>query len=303
VPGRFARLILFGLIGLAVWAAGAQAMQPTACLVERRAELPVTLLRNFLLVPVSLDGRKVLMVVDTGAEATTLTPEAATSLGLASAPSDTVVVGASGRLRAGSLRLRRMELGGIERRGVAVDVGAMPLLAIAGRKVAGLLGIDALGGYDIEIDLPHHLLRLYSAPPCPGFVPPGFRAGEGHALRRAGGGLITLSVRVDGQAVRALLDTGARSTLVTRRVAAGLGVTDDDLSRDPLVTGRGIGTGSVAFRRHRFDEVRVGDIAVRDMQVNVAALPFAGIDMLLGADWLAGRRVWISPAGGRLYQR
>ena len=44
---------------------------------ERRAELPLTPLRNFLLVPASLDGGTAILVVDTGAEATTVTPETA----------------------------------------------------------------------------------------------------------------------------------------------------------------------------------------------------------------------------------
>ena len=124
-----------------------------------------------------------------------------------------------------------------------------------------------------------------------------------HDLQRVGGGLLFVSAEIDGRSVRALLDTGARSSLVTQRVAAGLGVTDDDLSRDPLVTGHGIGAGSVAFRRHRFDTVRVGGVTVQDMTVNIAPLPIAGVDMLLGADWLTGHRVWISPAAGRLFQR
>lgn len=38
------------------------------------------------------------------------------------------------------------------------------------------------------------------------------------------------------------------------------------------------------------------------MTVNVAPLPIAGVDMLLGADWLTGQRVWISRAARRLYQ-
>ena len=146
-------------------------------------------------------------------------------------------------------------------------------------------------------------MTLYAVPPCPHFVPPGYTAAEGHDLQRVGGGLLFVSAQIDGRSVRALLDTGARSSLVTQRVAAGLGVTEDDLSHDPLVPGRGIGSGPVVFRRHRFDEVRVGGVAVRDMTVNVAALPIAGVDMLLGADWLTGHRVWISRAAGQLFQR
>jgi predicted aspartyl protease len=296
--------VLLAILGLAGCATAPAPARLAACPIERRAELPITVLRNFLLVPAALDGGKVMMVVDTGAEASTVTPQTVESLGLAWAPSSAMLLGVSGQVRGnGTARLRQMDLGGLEQGGRALDVGRLPDLTGSARPVAGLLGADVLGGYDIELDLPHHAMTLYAVPPCPGFVPPGYDAADGHDLQRVGGGLLFVSAEVDGRSVRALLDTGARSSLVTRRVAAGLGVTDDDLSRDPLVSGHGIGAGDVTFRRHRFDEVRVGGVAVRDMTVNIAALPIAGVDMLLGADWLAGHRVWISRAAGRLFQQ
>jgi predicted aspartyl protease len=278
--------------------------QQAACPVEKRAELPLTVFRNFLLVPAALDGGKVLMVVDTGAEATTVTPETVQSLGLARMGTTNRLLGVGGMVEgAGTVRLRRIELGGMARGGLDLDVGTMPSFGATARPVAGLLGIDVLGGYDIELDLPRQAMTLYAVPPCPDFVPPGFSARDGDAMQPGDGGLLFVSARVEGKPVRALLDTGARSTLVTSSAARGLGVTDDALARDPLVAGRGIGTTALAFRRHRFEEVRVGGVAVRDMTVNVAPLPIAGVDMLLGADWLTGRRIWISRAAGRLYQR
>jgi predicted aspartyl protease len=294
---------LLALIGLA-GCATAPPEQSAACRPVPRAELPLTVLRNFLLVPAALDGGKVMMVVDTGAEATTVTPETVQTLGLAWEPSSTMLLGVGGSVQGGgTVRLRHIELGGVKQAGLDLDVGRLPSLSDAGQPVAGLLGVDVLGGYDVELDLPNHTMTLYAVPHCPGFVPPGYDAADGHDLQRIGGGLLFVSVQVDGRSVRALLDTGARSSLVAQRVAAGLGVTENDLAQDQLVPGRGIGADPVAFRRHRFDEVRVGGVAVRDMTVNIAALPIAGIDMLLGADWLTGHKVWISRAAGRLFQR
>ena len=303
---RLTRLlaVLLALVALAGCAGAPARPGLAACKAEWRADLPITTLRNFLLVPAALDGGKVMMVVDTGAEATTITPQTVETLGLAWSPSATMLLGIGGQVPGGgTAKLRQMNLGGLEQGGRALDVGRLPLVGDDAQRVAGLLGADVLGRYDIELDLPRRVMALYAVPYCPGFVPPGYAAADGHDLQRVGGGLLFVSAEIDGRSVRALLDTGARSSLVTQRVAAGLGVTDDDLSRDPLVTGHGIGAGSVAFRRHRFDTIRVGGVTVQDMTVNIAPLPIAGVDMLLGADWLTGHRVWISPAAGRLFQR
>ncbi len=274
-----------------------------ACPAVRRAELPITVLRNFLLVPVALDGSKVTMVVDTGAEATTVTPGVVKTLGLARTHSRTMLLGVGGAVRSGgAVRPHHLEFGGLVHSGLALEVSALPSLRGTERPVAGLLGADVLSAYDIALDLPRRTMTLYAVPACPGFVPPGYEAADGHDLQRVNGGLLFLAARIDGHKVRALLDTGARQSLVARRMATRLGATNQDLSHDPVVRGRGVGARALAFRRHRFEEVQVGGIAVRDMELNVAALPIPGVDMLLGADWLTGHQVWISRAAGRLFQ-
>jgi predicted aspartyl protease len=242
------------------------------------------------------------MVVDTGAEATTVTPAAADALGLTWMSSNDLLLGVGGAVRGGSVRLNRLQLGTLRASNMALDVGDLPPLEGPGRPVAGLLGQDLLGRYDIELDLVRQVMTLYAVPACPGFVPPGYRRADAQAIERAGGGLLFTSVEINGKTVRALIDTGARSSLLARRTAHGLGVTAAELERDPVATGRGIGSIPVAFQRHRFEEVRIGDVVLHDMTLNVAPLPIAGIDMLLGADWLAGRRVWLSRAAGRLFQ-
>ncbi len=274
-----------------------------ACTAERRAELPLTPLRNFLLVPASLDGGTAILVVDTGAEATTVTPETVANFHLVRTPDRRMLLGVGGAVRSfGMVRLHRLDLGGLQLGDLSLDIGMLPRLRGPGGKVGGLLGLDVLGGYDIALDASRRRMTLYAVPPCPAFVPPGYAAADGIALRQLGR-LMLLTVRINGSPVRALLDTGARSSLLATEAAARLGVTDGDLSRDPVTRGRGIGARPVPLRRHRFREVRVGAAAVRDMVVDIGALPVPGVDMLLGADWLSGRRLWISPAAGRLFQR
>ncbi|CAH2599636.1 conserved exported protein of unknown function [Rhodovastum atsumiense] len=306
LPCRSARPLAIGLVALGLSAAPAAGGSPlardTACRAETRAELPVTVQRNFLLVPAALDGGRTLMLVDTGAEASTVTPEAARTLGLAWQRTGRTIVGVGGTVQGGSVRVRHMDLGPLRHVALTLDVGSLPSLGGRGRPVAGLLGADVLDAYDIEIDVPGQAMRLHAVSPCPGFIPPGYRSGNGHPLSRTRSGLLFLSVEVEGRRMRALLDTGARGSLITPRAASQAGVTEAALARDPVVTGRGLGGARLAFRQHRFNEVRVGASVARDMVMSIAPLPLEGVDMLLGADWLAGRRIWISRAANRLFQ-
>jgi hypothetical protein len=56
------------------------------------------------------------------------------------------------------------------------------------------------------------------------------------------------------------------------------------------------------MRRHRFAELRVGDDTTRDPALWVASVRVVPIvDMLLGADWLGSRHVWLSFATKQMF--
>jgi predicted aspartyl protease len=301
---RSALFWLFRLSVLLVLATcAAPVLPPTraACHVQRRTDLKLTVARDFLLVPVTLDRARVLLVVDTGAETSTVTPEAAARLKLRHDGGHATLVGVAGALRSESVRLRRLDLGGIVWPEPSLSVAALPSFPGVEPPVAGLLGADLLARYDVELDIPGRRMALYSVTDCGQYAP----AGETGAvpLSRTASGLVFVSAVVDGQPVRALLDTGARTTLLSRRTAARLGVSGDMLADDPTRSGVGIGLADVTVHRHRFNEVRLGPVVARRMLVDVADLGLPGVDMLLGMDFLAAHQVWISYATGRLFLR
>jgi len=301
---RFALLWLLRLSVLLVLAAcAAPALPPThaGCRVQRRTDLKLTVARDFLLVPVTLDRARALLVVDTGAETSTITPEAVARLKLRRDGGHATLVGVAGALQSETVRLQWLDLGGIVWPEPSLSVGALPPFPGAEPPVAGLLGADLLARYDVELDIPSRRMALYSVTGC-GQYPP---AGETDALplSRTGSGLVFVSAMVDGQPVRALLDTGARTTLLSRRTAARLGVSGDMLTDDPTRSGVGIGLADVTVHRHRFNEVRLGSVVARRMVVDVVDLHLPGVDMLLGMDFLASHQVWISYATGRLFLR
>jgi hypothetical protein len=56
------------------------------------------------------------------------------------------------------------------------------------------------------------------------------------------------------------------------------------------------------MRRHGFAELRVGADIARDPTLWVASVRVVPIvDMLLGADWLGSRRVWLSFATKQMF--
>ncbi len=307
IPGLAARRACVLLLALALPSAcaasshRAELLDP--CRPAKQAELPLREARNFLLTQAALDGKPATLLVDTGAETTTLTPQAVAALNLARDPRHTkTLVGVTGNVNSAGARLRELALAGHVVGGPRnVGVGDLPSLEGIDPPVEGLLGADVLAGFDVELDLPDGRMALYSPSTCPGWRP--WAGGVQAPFRRGRGGLAFLDVQVDGHPVRAMLDTGARTSLLTREAAQTLGVTEATLEGDMARTGRGVGGGTLALREHRFGTFGLPGAIARNMTLNVAGLPLAGAELLLGADYLGHRHLWISYATGRLYLR
>ena len=274
-----------------------------SCQPARRLELPLRAERNFLLAAATLDGAPATLLLDTGAETTTLTPETVAALQLppdASRPGS--IVGIAGTVASANVVLPRLALGNVVLASAhSVGVGTLPSLDGMQPPVAGLLGVDVLAAYEVELDLPHRRMALYTPSPCA--APPPWPGAVAVPLQRTQSGLAFLDVLVNGHPVRALLDTGARTSLLTQQAAHSLGVTEQMLAGDEERTGSGVGSASVSFRRHRFASLGLPGAMDRDALANVGDVQLPGADMLLGADYLGRRRVWISYATGRLFLR
>jgi hypothetical protein len=108
---------------------------------------------------------------------------------------------------------------------------------------------------------------------------------------------------IDGRNLRALIDSGASSSLILAPGTVRLGLTPDRLAADPEGNGAAVGPKPVPMHWHRFAELRVGPEVTRDPALWVApgARVVPIVDMLLGADWLAARRVWLSFATKQVF--
>lgn len=280
-----------------------------ACRVQQRAAVPLVHSGGRLLVPVVVNGQTGLFVLDTGAERSLVTPQAVQRFGLALDQwVGTTMRGVGGVVQHRNADPRSLSLGGVplQRRTVTHDtsltVGAMHLGAVAGQPVAGLLGRDFLSGFDLSIDLHAGTLTLYDVQDCHGRFLPWPQPYADIPAQQPTDTAMVLPVRLDGVALRALLDTGASASVLTARGMAMLHLTTEGLARGRQARATGLGPQQPAMQRHRFATLQIGGRTERDPLLWVSRIRVVPIvDMLLGVDWLRGHRVWVSFATAQVF--
>lgn len=280
-----------------------------ACRVTPRTTVPVDLGNGNLLVSVQVNGTPATFILDTGAERTLMGEDVVRRLGLArDSWVASTVLGIGGYEERPNALPRSLQLGGVTLRrhtlleDSSVTVGPLPVTEIAGHPIAGLLGRDFVSPFDLDINLPAHELTLYEVSGCTtGFLPWRTAYASVAATTPVGAALV-IPVSIDGQPLHALIDTGASSSLVAAPGMARLGLTPALLARDPGGNGSGIGPAPVFMRRHRFETLSVGPDTTASPQLWVSAIHVVPIvDMLLGADWLRTRHVWLSFATRQIF--
>ncbi len=273
------------------------------CSLVWHSTIPVLMREGHATVPVQLEGQVVGMMIDTGAADSMITPQAAAQLGLRPIkdyPRSAMVGGVDGGAFFEIDQVHTMVLGGVTYRNIAVWQSALNgrLGRPSEEPVAGIIGADLLAHYDVALDEPGSTLRLYTAPSgCGRIAPPDaatnptrwttvpFELGDGDAL--------LVQVMVNGQPIRAMLDTGAGGTLLNPAVARRIGLAT---AGNALRIG-GIGEDSLSGTRQRAASLSIGGVTLKDVPLLVATQDVPGLrgaDMLLGASLLTHVPVMIS---------
>ena len=87
-----------------------------------------------------------------------------------------------------------------------------------------------------------------------------------------------------------------------KTIFTAIGLTVAALANDPRQEVGGLGPRTVVMHRHRFATLQVGSQTMNRPLFWAAPIQLSPIvDMLLGADWLAGKRVWISFATQQVF--
>ena len=178
----------------------------------------------------------------------------------------------------------------------------MPRTMVGGRRIDGLLGRDFLSGLDLDLDLPHRSLTLYNAHGCVGRFLPWTEDYVSVPVENPAESALVAPVELDGVPLRALPDSGASQTLVAASGMARLRLDMDRLRGDESQVVSGLGPHTVTMWYHRFRALRIGIETISDPVFLVAPIQIKPTsDMLLGADWLMRRRVWISYETNQLF--
>lgn len=287
----------------------ALADRPSLCRLEEVAVLPLRMTGYYLTTPATLDGDPLSLIVDTGSEGSLLTPEAAEKFRLQVDPRDSVVIaGADGKGVAVPVAdVPSMRLGNLRLANLAFPLGALPGLPMIQPPVLGILGMNVLGHFDVDMDLPRRRLGLWdvrrASSICP--APPRWNGRWVELPARMSGGRFLIPFVLDGHKGTALLDSGARSHILSTAFARRIGVSANTLARDPGGVSAGVGSSEHAYHWHRFHALEIAGETRAQPVLTVAPLTERA-DMLLGADWFATRNVWLSPptrpgGEGRVY--
>ena len=274
------------------------------CVVTRAGEAPLRIVAGFMTVSARLEDVAVSLLLDTGAEAGLVTPEAATALALKGDPGHLSMMegtgGAGGYSR--NVLLRRLVIGGLTIADRSAPIGNLPALPRIEPAVAGLIGADLLADYDVELDPRAGRMVLYTvAGICSGAQLLRWHGTYDEVpLRRAGDRLLA-EVVLDGKALTALVDTGALSIILNTDAALRLGVGPEMLARDPGGVAGGVDLRPVEFHWHQFATFQVGQEIMSKPVITVSSFEEDEADMLLGASFFAGRRVWLSYSLGRMF--
>ena len=272
--------------------AGPHADTPLTCSVQRVAEVPLTLRDGFLTVGASIDDKPVTMLVDTGTERTIVTPSTVEALRLdRDRHRNTTIYGIGGASFGANAKIQSFGFGGYEMLDQSYAVGPLN----PHQPENGILGADWLSLFDVEIDVPHHRMALYQAEGCEGhYIPWHGPYTDLEHVHVQGNDLLNFPVQLAGQPLTALLDSGANATQITQSAAARLGVDDAAMAHDPASQSVGIDQTRLSMHRHRFPEMVVGAEHFPSVVLPVGAVQVPDADMLLGADFLRSRRVWLS---------
>ncbi len=282
-----------------------------ACQVSVAAQVPLRLVAGVPVVDVEVNGTALPFVLDTGAERTMVTDSGIARAGIRRDQwASTWVRGISGYERHPNADPASISLGGValRRHTLAHDdtlaVGPLPQGAMTQDGLVGLLGIDFLGSFDLDLDVPHLRLTLYRVSGCGGRFLPWQGAYQAIPAAQPIRDVLTLPVVLDGTPLRAEIDTGSSVILLTAPGIAKMGLTPPLMAQDTAGTVNGVGRFAVPMRRHPFRALRIGDETVVTPPVWVAeahVLPI--VDLLLGAPWLRQNRVWFSFATNQVFVR
>lgn len=291
-------------IAVLVWTGTASfAGASEQCRLHQVAAIPVSMVHLRPTVSGKINGKDVVLLVDSGAFFSMLAPSAAATLGL----SLRWVPGLSLQGVGGTANMpdvanvKQFSVGEIELQNVDFLVAGNDL----DPGVSGLLGQNLLAAMDIEFDFAHGFVRWMKSDHCGdkdlaywSNVRPSssVRLEYTHDAHNHWMGEAFLN----GKRLRVIFDTGAYTSLLSLSAARRVGVQPGNDGVASLGISHGVGRHLVPTWSARFDSFKIGDEEIHNARLRIGELAI-GADMLLGGDFFAAHRVYVAKSQRRLY--
>jgi predicted aspartyl protease len=222
-------------------------------------------------VPVTVEGRKLSLLLDTGGVVTTIKWERAKEMGLPVRQSVTKVGGVGGSLLNFYVTAQNFSVGGqrVENRPIYIESRNLP-------DADGTLGSDILRDYDVEIDLARGTLSLTLPYSCTE------NAGASIAMDVAQDGHIRFPIKLDGSSIVATFDSGSAVSLLPVKAAALL-----DMYPNSAALALVGGAGPYQIYTHPFQSLEFGDIAIKNPRILIVSdsfIPETASALVLGME-------------------
>jgi hypothetical protein len=189
-----------------------------------------------------------------------------------------------------------------------------------GNRIDAIVGEDFFQQTDVEFDLPHNAVRLFQPKDCEGVLLAYWAAQGASEIAMepfySDGPGIVVTVQINGQPMRALLDSGAGASVLDKVAAERAGITPD--SPGVIASGKkgGLGGKAVPSWIAPLQSFAIGGETIKDTTIQFADLwkdatytaasrlprRIEGTPaMLLGADFLRAHRVLVAHSQRKVY--
>lgn len=271
--------------------------EDSLCYYEEIADLPLEDVGGYLLGSLQINGHSVHVIVDTGSEGSLISQQGVNLLHLPMDPRrKTILYGSKGKKNlVHNVFIQNMRLGNYHFGSVSVPVGNLPEYPRVNPPIIGLLGGDILSNFDLEFDVKAKKLSLWDVESrsllCK--IPPFWQTHSNQLSIEQKGYRVFVKVQVDHFPLRALLDSGARSRIISLEKVKKMGIRPEVLATRPGGLASSIASKDVIYHWYQFHRFEIGGQVEYKPVLTVSPL-YDDADMLIGSDWFAANKVWIS---------
>jgi clan AA aspartic protease (TIGR02281 family) len=295
------RMLRLGSLCLGILVAGHA--WADACHLSDYGTLPVEMVGNQATTMVKINGINTRFMIDTGAFFNTMSSANASALGLRlePAPFGFRVSGVGGAANVQQAHVSQFGILDTTLQNVDFIVGGTD-------TGEGLLGANLLDLADLEIDLAHGKLTLLKADHCDKtslaywVKDDKYNVADIEPAANQFDRRTFFSVIINGKKVRAVLDSGAMATVLSRDAAERVGINFNapDVKAGSISTG--IGAKLVRTWTVNIDSFSVGSETIQHSQMQVIDGRFGdNTDMLLGVDFLLAHHMFIANSKKKAY--